>query len=133
MVVFAARRGMDASYVDSFFEKVREVRSLPPDALGGYRNMLVNTIQAMPSHLDWNARQAYIALGQLMVTAAMLSVDTCPMEGINHVEYDKLLGLDGSDYTTVVACAVGYRHMEDEQAKAVKVRFDSSDVIVRLD
>ena len=86
----------------------------------------------MDSHLDWNARQVYIALGQLMLAAAMLGVDTCPMEGIIPAEYDKLLGLDGSDYTSVVGCAIGYRHPEDQGATAKKVRFPAEDMIERL-
>ncbi len=132
MVVFAARRAMDASYVDNFFAHVRAVRSLPSDAMSGYRDVLVGSIEKMSSHLDWNSRQVYIALGQLMVAAAILNVDTCPMEGIAHQEYDKLLGLENSDYTTVVACAVGYRHPADSQANASKVRFAADDVIIRL-
>lgn len=132
MVVFAARRTMDASYIDNFFAHLRTERHLPADAMSGYRNMLVGTVEKMPSHLDWNSRQVYIALGQLMLAAAMLEVDTCPMEGIVHHEYDKLLGLVGGDYTTVVACAVGYRHPRDQQAVAPKVRFAAEDVIVRF-
>ena len=51
------------------------------------------------SHEDrhaWNIRQAYIALGQLMTTAAVLGIDACPMEGISAAGYDHILGLEGS-------------------------------------
>lgn len=132
MVVFAARRSMDAAYVDSFFTHFCQTRELSPETLTGYRNVVVAIVEKMHSHLDWNARQVYIALGQLMVSAALLGIDTCPMEGIVHEQYDKLLGLEGSDYTTIVGCAVGYRHTEDKQAGAVKVRFDASDMIIHL-
>ena len=132
MVVFAARRSIDAAYVDDFFAHFCQTRGLPPETITGYRNVVVGIIENMHSHLDWNARQVYIALGQLMVSAALLGIDTCPMEGIVHTEYDKLLGLDGSDYTTIVGCAVGYRHPEDKQAGAAKVRFDASDMIIHL-
>ncbi len=132
MVVLAARRTMDASYVDSFIEHVCLTRQQEPSAMDGYRNVLVATIESMHSHLDWNSRQVYIALGQLMVAAACLGVDTCPMEGIEREQYDQLLGLDHSEYTSVVGCAVGYRHHEDGQAQAPKVRFGSDDMIVRM-
>ncbi len=132
MVVFAARRSMDANYVDTFFANLCQTRELPAAAMSGYRNIVVAAIENMKSHLDWNARQVYIALGQLMMSAAMLGIDTCPMEGIVHSDYDKLLGLDESDYTTVVGCAIGYRHPEDKQAIAPKVRFDASEVIVTM-
>ncbi len=34
----------------------------------------------------------YIALGQFMTTAALLGVDTCPMEGIDPAKFDEVLG-----------------------------------------
>ncbi len=132
MVVMAARRTMDAAYVDRFIESVETERGLPQGAMDGYRKVLHTTVTSMDSHLDWNSRQVYIALGQLMVAAAVLGVDTCPMEGIVPKEYDALLGLDGTDYTTVVGCAVGYRHPEDKQQSAAKVRFPASELVVHV-
>ena len=43
--------------------------------------------------LAWAKNQVYIALGQFMTSAAVLGVDACPMEGIVHAEYDRILGL----------------------------------------
>ena len=43
----------------------------------------------------WNIRQVYIALGQLMTSAAVLGIDACPMEGISAAAYDRVLGLEG--------------------------------------
>lgn len=132
MVVLAARRSMDAAYVDRFIESVESGRSLPDGAMDGYRKVLHATTASMETHLDWNSRQVYIALGQLMVAAAMLQVDTCPMEGIVPQDYDALLGLAESEYTTVVGCAVGYRHPDDKQATAAKVRFPASELVVHV-
>ena len=42
---------------------------------------------------EWAARQVYIALGQFMACAAVLGVDTCPMEGIDPAKYDEVLGI----------------------------------------
>jgi hypothetical protein len=52
------------------------------------------------------------------------------MEGIAADQYDKLLGLEGSDYTTVVACAAGYRAADDKYATLPKVRYSASEVVV---
>lgn len=133
MVVLAALKAMDVEYVDRYMELVTKTRSLPDGALTEYRNMLVSTIGKAPErHLDWNARQVYIALGQLMTAAAMLRVDACPMEGINTVAYDDLLELTETNYTCIVGCALGYRHHEDHQARAAKVRFTSDDIVKRI-
>ncbi|GIW97255.1 MAG: NAD(P)H-dependent oxidoreductase [Pirellulaceae bacterium] len=132
MVVLAARKTMDAEYIQRYMQSVVQTRELPPDAMQGYQRVLVSTVEKIDSHLDWNARQVYIALGQLMVGAAMLGVDTCPMEGIDPAGYDRLLGLAETDYTTVVGCAVGYRHPDDAQANAAKVRFSADELITRI-
>lgn len=133
MVVFAARKTVDAKYVDAFLAKTAEVRSVSGESLSGYRNVMLGFLQnTQGRHLAWSSNQAYIALGQLLASAAILGVDACPMEGIVAAEYDKLLGLDGGDYATVVACALGYRHPEDPYAALAKVRFDASDLVTHL-
>jgi nitroreductase len=58
-----------------------------------------------------------------MTCAALLGVDSCPMEGISPTAYDAVLGLDESGYRTVVACALGYRSADDPYAAASKVRY----------
>ena len=132
MVVFAARRTMDAAYVDHYMTSVQTTRGLASGATDRYRDVLVRIVEGQPSPLDWNARQVYIALGQLTVAAAVIGVDTCAMEGFQTDAYDRLLGLDESEYTSVVACAVGYRHPEDAQATARKVRFDAEQLVTRI-
>jgi nitroreductase len=131
MVVFTARKSVDEAYVDAFLNKTSAERNVPFASLAGYRSMMLGFLQKSSGrHLVWSSNQAYIALGQLLASAAFLGVDACPMEGIVAAEYDKLLGLDGGDYTTVVGCALGYRHPEDHYAKLAKVRFNASDLVV---
>ena len=72
---------------------------------------------------DWATSQAYIALGNFMTSAAVLGVDTCPLEGIEPAGYDKVLNLLGSGFATVVACAAGHRSAADKYAELAKVRY----------
>jgi hypothetical protein len=51
------------------------------------------------------------------------------MEGIDPPKYDEILGLGGSGYRTVVACAAGYRSSADKYALAPKVRYPLADVV----
>ncbi len=133
MIVLAARKSMDESYVDRYMHSVATTRGVPVESVSGYRSVLVSTVNSTTDqHLNWNARQVYIALGQLMVTAAMLGVDACPMEGIDTAAYDNLLSLTDTDYTCIVGCALGYRHPEDKAARAAKVRFDASEVVAHV-
>lgn len=132
MVVMAARRQTDPDFIARNMQEIVNQRGLADDAMNGYRDILLKTCAQIENHLAWNSLQIYIALGQLMASAAMLGVDTCPMEGIVPAEYDKLLKLTESGYTTVVGCACGYRHAEDKQAAAAKVRFTADDVILHV-
>ena len=76
--------------------------------------------------------QAYIALGNFMTSAAMLGIDTCPMEGIVPAKYDELLGLPAEGYGTVVVCVAGYRAADDKYAMLPKVRFETDDVVKHI-
>jgi nitroreductase len=134
-VVFTSRTNMTEADIDRFIQRVAHVRKVPPDTLNNYRGMmlgdLVHGARGKIAH-EWATRQAYIALGNLMTCAAVLAVDACPMEGINPVEYDRVLNLKGSDYTTVVACALGYRAASDRYATAAKVRYETKDLIEQI-
>jgi nitroreductase len=134
MVVLAVRKSMDESYIDSYVQSIAETRSVPVEKLAPYRLMMMGTVQKMDSESvrSWNTRQVYIALGQLMTAAAVLGVDTCPMEGIDGKAYDRVLGLSNSDYSSVVGCAVGYRDAADKNALAKKVRFPTDDLVEYL-
>ncbi|MEY4692486.1 MAG: hypothetical protein RIT19_2811 [Verrucomicrobiota bacterium] len=135
LVVFAVKTGLNEAHVDHFLERQVEVRGGNLEALGGYRNLMVGSLQkaADAGHLDtWQTHQLYIALGQFMTAAALLGVDTCPMEGIVPHEYDQALDLTGSGYRTVVACAAGYRADDDKYASQKKVRFPASEVVTHV-
>ena len=131
-VVFLARTEMKEADVDKLIQRIGAVRGVPADSLGGYRDAMLSDVVNGPrskiAH-EWAARQAYIALGSLMTCAAVLGVDACPMEGLNPAEYDKILGLEGGDYKTVVACALGYRAAGDKYASLAKVRYETADLV----
>jgi nitroreductase len=131
-VVFTARTEMTAADVDKLISRTVELRKLSAGALDAYRGMMlgdvVNGPRGKAAH-EWAARQVYIALGNLMTCAAVLGVDACPMEGINPPEYDKILGLAGTGYKTVVACALGYRSVNDKYASMAKIRYEISELV----
>ncbi len=134
-VVFAIRKHLTAEDVDRFIVRTAEVRGSSVDTLAGYRNVIVSDLVEGARSFsinEWSTRQTYIALGNFMTSAALLGVDTCPMEGIERVDYDRLLGLSAKGFTTVVACAAGYRSEADKYASLPKVRFPKSEVLETL-
>lgn len=133
-VVLATRVGLTVSDVDRFLERTVEVRGGTVEALGGYRKVVLGFIEkaTVQGWVDsWAQWQAYIALGSLMTSAAVLGVDACPMEGIEPGRYDEILGLPALGYRTRVACALGYRAADDKYAALPKVRFPAEDLILR--
>jgi nitroreductase len=133
-VVFTALRTTTADDVDRYLRAQSSAHGRPLESLAGFRKVVVDFVQKGWASSDlgaWNARQVYIALGQFMTAAAMLGIDTCPMEGIDKAAYDRLLGLDGSRFTTLCACAVGYRADDDKYADAPKVSFPLAEVVER--
>jgi nitroreductase len=131
-VVFTARTEMKEADVDRFIKRSAEVRGVPVESLGFYRGMMLGDVVNGPrgkvAH-EWAARQCYIALGNMMTAAAVLGVDACPMEGINPPEYDKILGLAGTGYQTVVALALGYRAADDKYARLAKIRYETAELV----
>ncbi|NJL89848.1 MAG: NAD(P)H-dependent oxidoreductase [Coleofasciculaceae cyanobacterium SM2_1_6] len=131
-VVFAIKKNLAAADVDRFVARTAEVRGVEVESIKGYRDMMVSDVVNGARSLianEWAARQVYIALGNFMTSAALVGVDTCPMEGIEPANYDRLLGLPEKGFATVVACAAGYRAEDDKYATLAKVRFAPEEVI----
>jgi nitroreductase len=133
-VVLTARTDLTAADIDAWVSRLSEIQGRPAEALAPMKGMIVGFAETMSEEERhaWNIRQVYIALGQLMASAAVLGIDACPMEGISKTAYDRILGLEGSGYATVVACALGYRADTDKYATAPKARFEASRVIQRV-
>jgi len=132
LVLFLARQAMTEADVDHYIRRIAQVRGDQPENLAAYRSMMVGTLVTGPRAAtvpEWAARQAYIALGQFMASAALLGLDTCPMEGLDPKKYDEILGLDATPFRTVVACPVGYRAEQDKYASLAKVRFPVEELV----
>lgn len=133
LVVFAARDQLDAADIRRFIESMAAVRGTTVDALKGYHDVMAGALLTRsPAALrEWADRQAYLAFGNLMTSAALLGLDTCPLEGLDPAKYDEILGLPALGYHTLAACAVGYRAATDKYATAPKVRYPANEVFIR--
>ena len=133
VVVFAIKKGLGPADVERYIARTAEVRGLPASNFAGYQKAILGFLAKPGFDVDaWSAKQLYIALGQFMASAAMLGIDTCPMEGLDPAAYDRILGLPELGYRTYCACPAGYRSPDDKYALAPKVRFAAADVIKRI-
>ena len=134
-MVLTARKDLSADDVDRYLMRISEIRGVAVENLAGFRKVMIGALVPPPPGFDindWAAKQCYIALGNFMTAAALMGIDTCPMEGIEPAKYDALLGIAEQGYATVVACVAGYRAADDKYATTPKVRFAAADVIVSV-
>ncbi len=132
LVVFTAKQDISEADVDRFIARIAEVRGGAVESLAGYKGFMVGDLVKGARHAiiqEWAARQTYIAMGNLLTSAALLGIDACPFEGIEPAKYDEILGLQGTGYATVAACPLGYRASDDKYASVPKVRFETKDVV----
>ena len=134
-VVFCAKKSVSEADVDHLVHSIAVTRGVEVQSLKGYRDVMVGFAAKAEKEgwaQHWTTRQTYIALGNLMTSAAMLGIDTCPMEGFEPEKYDEILGLPARGLNAVVACCVGYRSPDDKYAKARKVRFPAHELVERI-
>ncbi len=134
LIVLAARTGVNEAMIADYTARIEATRELPAGAVDGYKDMMIGSLMAHPieGRTTWAQKQAYIALGTMMMAAAERKVDACPMEGFSAAGFDEVLGLAAHNLTATVILPVGYRAETDETQHYAKVRRTAEDMIVRI-
>jgi len=132
VIVFTRKKNIDDAEVDSFVDNIINTRGVTKEMLAQYEGMMKGTVNSLTEDQksSWVDKQIYIALGFLLNTAAIIDVDSCPMEGFDKQKYDEILGL--TDTTSVVICPIGYRDENDESQHYKKVRKDEKDLFLHI-
>lgn len=130
LIVFCSYKKLHETYYDNFIELNATIRNIPIENLKNYANHLKNGLlhRSEEDTLRANEKQCYIALGQLLQTAAHLRIDTSPMEGFVSEKYNEILGLNCRNLTATVVCALGYRSENDLMQHQQKVRKPQDDL-----
>lgn len=75
---------------------------------------------------DWTAKQTYIALGNMMTSAALIGIDSCPIEGFDYDKVNDILGKHGVIDTDKEGIAsilsLGYRLRDPKHPQVRKPR-----------
>ena len=130
--IFCNSTDVSPDYIDNYVGLISEVRSVGTEHLQGYSNFMKSTIgQLNPDQMsNWTAKQAYIAMGNLLLACAELKIDACPIEGFEKDKYNTILDLSSQGLEAAVVVAVGHRSEEDESQSAKKVRLAASDLFI---
>ncbi|RAS77147.1 NAD(P)H-dependent oxidoreductase [Priestia endophytica] len=126
-VIILART--DARYDSEYvLDLQKNVKKVPNDVLETlmprYKDFQENDFHLFESKralFDWASKQSYIALGNMMTSAAQIGIDSCPIEGFNYDQVHEILKEEGvledGKYDISVMVAFGYRIHEPKREK----------------
>lgn len=134
IVVFCSYIDIFENHIDEYIENIGKARNQQIEIIKGFGEYIKKEIFSMDKEqiANWNSKQAYIALGQVLHTCANLKIDATPMEGFKAEKYDELLGLKEQNLKSILVCAFGYRSFKDGNANLAKVRKSSADLFLTL-
>ena len=124
LLVFCNFTEISEAYVDQHVTLMANTRNLPIEKLQGFGTHVKSSIASMDTdHVNqWTGKQTYIALGQVLLSCALLKIDATPMEGFDRKALDNLLDLSKDGLSASLLCPIGYRHAEDPYITLKKVR-----------
>ncbi len=134
VLVFAVNTNVDEKYLADYMQNTADTRGISLEDLSGFSDMIKNTVLTFPEEekVSWAKRQAYIALGNLLSTAAVHEIDACPMEGFDPAQFDEILDLKSKNLTSAVIATVGFRSEEDQMKDAKKVRKPKNELFTKI-
>ncbi|ROS04550.1 nitroreductase/dihydropteridine reductase [Sinobacterium caligoides] len=118
----------DCAEIESLSAKLRHSQ-VNPDRLEMMQGFVSSKSAA--DLQTWIDCQLYLALGQLLTTAAMIGVDATPMEGFDPEAVGELFNLKEQGLKATAIVLLGYRSDDDFNTldKACKVRFPYDQVV----
>ena len=115
----------DSNYI---MHMMKEVKQFTEDTieiyLGLYREFQKydHVLDTDRKLFDWASKQSYLALGNMLTVAAMLGIDSCPIEGFIRGKAEVLLsekfGVDTEKYGLSYMVAFGYRKQNPKRPKS---------------
>lgn len=134
VLVLCTETEMNSDYIKKYFNLVEQTRNTSRQVLSSFENFLVEEFSEKPkTAIDtWMAKQAYLALGNLLTVCALEDIDSCPIEGFEPEKYDELLGLTELGLQSVLVLAVGYRAEDDFFSGLQKVRRGIDEVVINM-
>ncbi|MDB5025121.1 MAG: NAD(P)H-dependent oxidoreductase [Mucilaginibacter sp.] len=134
IIIFASETNLDAAYVKKYIDHIAKTRQIDRESLEGFEQAINGNINKLTAEqkITWSHKQTYIALGVLLTAAADMGIDSCPMEGFNADKVDEVLGLNEKGLTTSVIAAIGFRSVDDEFSKFIKVRKPNEDMFIHI-
>ena len=112
LLVILARKDVRSS--DAYTQKQLKRWGLPEEGFKGLMGIYKGWVDGRDDHTIemWSEKQCYIAAGNMMSAAALIGIDSCPIEGFDSAKVDVLLGIDTAVYQSALVIPFGYRASE---------------------
>lgn len=124
LFVFCNFIDVDSAYVDEFLELNYRIQKKALSGLIDYGTRIKSSISKKSKNEKeaWIKNQTYLALGNLLSACSDFKIDACPMEGFEHLEYNRILNLNKKGLNACVIATIGFRDSEDKTQYQPKVR-----------
>ena len=134
LCVFCVDTNIDEAYIRAYFENIKSIRNTPDAVLSSFRDSIISSFGSKSTDeiYNWGAKQAYLALGNMLTVCATQEIDACPMEGFDPVAYDVYFKLKEQGLRSALVMPIGYRAEDDMFADMKKVRKDLKDSIIEI-
>lgn len=137
-VIILARKAIDtrfdAAYITHIMQDVKGMTAEGQDQVrqrfGNFQKNDFRLLENDRALFDWAGKQTYIALANMMTAAALLKIDSCPIEGFDRDGVDAVLSqqrvLDPKHFGVSVMVSFGYR---GEPVRHAKTRQSMNEVV----
>lgn len=134
VLVFCIEKSIDKNYITEYFNRIKDIRNTSDAILNPFKEFLIEDFERKSqTHIeDWAAKQAYLAMGNILTVCAVEGIDACPMEGFSPVKYDEILKLSERGLKSVLVMPIGYRAEDDMFAELKKVRKNINQSIIEM-
>ncbi len=111
VVILAAIDALKPSsgIVQKRFERRRLSKEQEEAYIERYSEFLAQEIADDEKMFAWSAKQTYLAAMQMMLAAATLEIDSCPIEGFEREKVEELLEIDTKEFRVSLLLPFGYR------------------------
>ncbi len=113
---------------DYIMRMMKDVKQLPEDVIEMYSKFYREfqerdfNLDSDKKLFDWASKQTYIALGNMMTAAALVGIDSCPIEGFHQEKVEQLLqdkfDVDTNKYGLSYMVAFGHRKQAPAHPKS---------------
>lgn len=133
-VVILARKESSINVESKYFDKISAVHKYPENVKEGmkmaFNSFMINDHDLTDNRkiFDWASKQCYIALANMMSSAAMIGIDSCAMEGFNRENLENALSaanlIDLKQFGVAAMVAFGYRDPSGEMFEKTRQNID---------